>query len=222
MFQITPAFAVPFVETELPNPAALNAELAALFLAREREGGRYANPHPSMRITPHLFESDFEVFSWPEPCVQHLREFCWSALARTVAQLNGYGPAEMQRLRILSHTWFHVTRRGGFFGLHNHPMASWSGVYCVSAGQDDGSHPESGKLHFLNPLQLANMFVDPGNSRVRMPYSMNGKSYRLQPGQLVLFPSWVNHEVLPFFGDGERITVAFNCWFQFAEGGAPA
>ena len=225
MFQIIPAFAVPFAEVDLPDCEALNAELAALFLAREGEGERYANPHPSMQITRQMFESAFEVFSWPEACVQNLREFCWAALSRAIAQLNGYKAEEMARLRIYSHTWFHVTRRGGFFGLHNHPMASWSGVYCVSAGQDDGTHRESGKLHFSNPNQLANMFVDAGNSHVRPPYNMTGRSYRLRPGQLVLFPSWVNHEVLPFFGEGERITVAFNCWFDFAErdaAGTPA
>jgi uncharacterized protein (TIGR02466 family) len=225
MFQIIPAFAVPFAETVLPNCEALNAELAALFLAREAEGERYANPHPSMQITRQMFESAFEVFSWPQACVQQLRQFCLAALSRMIAQLNGYKADEMARLQIFSHTWFHVTRRGGFFGLHNHPMASWSGVYCVSAGRDDGTHDESGKLHFSNPLQLANMFVDPANSHIRPPYNMVGRSYKLHPGQLVLFPSWVNHEVLPFFGEGERITVAFNCWFAMgAEGqsGAPA
>lgn len=214
MFQIVPAFAVPFAETRLPEATALNAELAALFLAREAEGPRYANPHPSMKITPRLFESEFSVFAWPEPCVQQLREFCHAALSRTIAQLNGYSAEEVARIRIHSHTWFHVTRRGGYFGLHNHPMASWSGVYCVADG-GIGTHPDSGVLHFANPLMLANMFMDPANSRLRMPYApLRGRSYQLQPGQLVLFPSWVNHEVLPFDGDGERITVAFNCWFS--------
>jgi hypothetical protein len=43
----------------------------------------------------------------------------------------------------------------------------------------------------------------------------------------VLFPSWVFHEVLPFHGEGERVTVAFNCWFrprgaaQARQGGMP-
>ena len=48
---------------------------------------------------------------------------------------------------------------------------------------------------------------------------MTGKSYRLRAGQLVLFPSWFNHEVLPYRGQGERITVAFNCWFRLPEQG---
>ena len=217
MFQITPAFAVPFVEAQLPNAEALNAELATLFVAREAEGAKYRNPATSMRINPGLFESEFSVFAWPEACVQQLREFCWSALSRAIAQLNGYGAAEMNQLQIYSHTWFHITRRGGWFGLHNHPMASWSGVYCVGSGQDDGTHPDSGVLHFGNPLALANMYVDAGNTRIRAPYGMNGRRFQLKPGMLVLFPSWVQHEVFPFHGDGERITVAFNCWFRFAD-----
>ena len=220
MFQISPAFAVPFVEAQLPNCDALNAELRALFLAREGEGEAYRNPATSMRINPGLFESQFNLFAWPEACVQQLREFCWSAMSRGIAQLNGYGAAEMQRLQIFSHTWFHITRRGGWFGLHNHPMASWSGVYCVSTGQGEDADPQSGALHFVNPLQLANMYVDPANNRVRAPYGMAGKTVRFRPGQLILFPSWVNHEVLPFQGDGERITVAFNCWFSFTDGGS--
>lgn len=214
MFQITPAFAVPFAEALLPDCEPLNAALKALILARESDGQKYRNPQSSMKINPKLFESDFTFFSWPEAPVHQLREFCWGALSRMIAQLNGYSAQDMAQVRILSHTWFHVTRRGGWFGLHNHPMASWSGVYCVSSGEDDGTDPESGVLHFANPLQLANMFIDVANTRVRAPYGMSGKSFRLKPGQLVLFPSWVNHEVFPFSGDGERITVAFNCWFE--------
>ena len=42
-------------------------------------------------------------------------------------------------------------------------------------------------------------------------------SVRLEPGQLVLFPSWLLHDVKPFQGEGERITVAFNCWFSLED-----
>ena len=33
-------------------------------------------------------------------------------------------------------------------------------------------------------------------------------------GKLLLFPSWLQHMVYPFFGDGERRTIAanFNGW----------
>ena len=219
VFQIVPAFAVPFAEAQMADCAALNAELRELILARESEGARWRNPSPSMKITPELYESDFNFFAWPETCVQRLREFSWGALSRLIAQVNGYGAELMAQLAIHSHTWFHVTRAGGYFGVHNHPMASWSGVYCVSPGEDDPQRPDSGLLYFLNPNQLANMYVDPANNHMRPPYAMTGKSYRLRAGQLVLFPSWVNHEVLPYRGQGERITVAFNCWFRLPEQG---
>jgi predicted 2-oxoglutarate/Fe(II)-dependent dioxygenase YbiX len=39
----------------------------------------------------------------------------------------------------------------------------------------------------------------------------------LAAGELVIFPSWVLHDVKPFEGDGERITIAFNCWFNLPE-----
>ena len=45
--------------------------------------------------------------------------------------------AALGRMLISSDSWFHVTRRGGFFALHNHPNASWSGVYCVDPGKND-------------------------------------------------------------------------------------
>lgn len=216
MFQINPLFAVPLVETQHPDPSRLNQELRELFLAQEAEGVRYANPHSLMKIRPGLFESDFNVFAWPEPAIQSLREFCWNALSRTIAQLNQYGPEQMEKLLIRSHTWFHVTRHGGSFDLHNHPMASWSGVYCVDPGDSPASDTDSGALTFANPMNLAHMFMDAANSRIRRPYGAGDFVYPSQPGRLVLFPSWVLHLVQPYRGQRERITVAFNCWFDLS------
>jgi uncharacterized protein (TIGR02466 family) len=215
---ISPVFAVPFAQETLPDCGPLNAELRALFLAREREGASYANPNPSLKQHPGVFESDFNLFSWPEPCVQRLREFCWRALGLTIKELNGYGPQEMQALQIRSHTWFHITRHGGFTILHTHPMASWSGVYCVDPGETPADRPESGILRFHNPHHYSNYFTDAGNQRQRAPYHHGTWSHRFEAGQLVLFPSWLLHEVMPFYGRDERITVAFNCWFDMREG----
>ncbi len=212
-FEIYPAFAVPFGQDFMPDPEATNAELKALFLKREAEGARHANPNPSLKQQAGVFESDFELFSWPEPCVQQLRHFCWTTLGRTIQALNGYTAEEMARLQIFSHTWFHVTRHGGFTILHTHPMASWSGVYCVDPGQTPEDRPESGVLRFHNPHHYSNYFTDPGNLRLKSPYHHGTWSVKFKAGQLILFPSWLQHEVMPFYGSDERITVAFNCWF---------
>jgi len=219
--EISPIFAVPFAQDHCPNASILNPFLRKLILEREAEGTRYANPHPSLQQQPGVFESDFNFFSWPEAAVQQLRQFCWSTLARVIADLNGYSATDMDELKINSHTWFHVTRHGGFTILHTHPMASWSGVYCVDPGDVPAERPESGILRFHNPHHYSNYFLDAGNMRFRTPYHHGTWNIRFQAGQLVLFPSWLQHEVMPFYGRNERITIAFNCWFDNREASHP-
>ena len=212
-----PAFAVPLGEAFHPDADRLNAELRTLLLAREAEGGRYANPSPSLQQQHGVFESAFNLFAWPDRCIQELRNFCWTQLGRMVQEANGYSVEEMKRIQIFSHTWFHVTRHGGFTINHIHPMASWSGVYCVDPGEAPEDRPESGVLRFHNPHFYSNYFTDAGNQRLKAPYHHGTWNLRFKPGQLVLFPSWVPHEVMPFYGRDERITVAFNCWFDNKE-----
>lgn len=215
--EINPMFAVPFAQDELPDAEQLNRQLKALLLSREAEGTRYANPNPSLRQQPGVFESDFTLFSWKEDCIQRLRHFVWTTLGKTIQNLNGYTSEEIQRLQIFSHTWYHVTRHGGFTIMHTHPMASWSGVYCVDPGETPEDRPESGVLRFHNPHHYSNYFMDSGNIRLRAPFHHGTWNIKFKAGQLVLFPSWLQHEVLPFYGNDERITIAFNTWFSMRE-----
>jgi len=209
---IFPAFAVPMVSLQWPDADRFNPALKTLLLSRETETHR--NPVTSMDIEPGLYESKFELFSWTDPPVLALRQFCWDALYSVIGSLNRYSIDALRQIDIRSHTWFHITRRGGQFGNHNHPMASWSGVYCVAPGRHDADRPNSGVLRFINPLAMAQMFRDPANQQLMEPFQHGNLSMRLDAGQLVLFPSWVFHEVAQFHGSDERITIAFNCWFE--------
>lgn len=214
MSLVNPMFAVPFSLVRHPAPDDLNQRLRALFLAREAEGDKYAHPTPRVERNEHLFESRFDLFGWPDACVQELKTFCWGHLYRAIGEVNGYDVPALQRLHIADSTWFHITRRGGYFGLHNHPMATWSGVYCVDAGEPAPDQADSGALVFVNPHATSQMFKDGSTLNMHRPYSTASQRFQLEPGQLVLFPSWLLHEVRPFHGDGERITVAFNAWFK--------
>jgi uncharacterized protein (TIGR02466 family) len=209
MAQISPIFSVPFAFDQLADCASLNQALRELFIRRETQGERFANPKPYTPRNKELFESHFDLFSWPEACIAELREFCLSRVAQTVAEINRYDAAALARLEITTDAWFHITRRNGFFGVHNHPMASWSAVYCVSAGEHDADQPDSGRLSFINPL--AQMYLDAGNAFQAAPFQLSNRAFDLKPGMLVIFPSWVQHQVMPFYGEGERITVALNC-----------
>jgi uncharacterized protein (TIGR02466 family) len=207
-------YAVPFGFATVDNATDLNDKLQRLILDRESQGYRYANPRPLVRRNSAVFESNFEFFRATESSIQTLKAFCWTHLTRLVADLNGYDDATIARLLIYHDAWFHVTRRGGFFAMHNHPNASWSGVYCVNPGHHDDNASDSGLLSFVGPTVCSAMYMDAGIANLRPPFGHHVRSIRLDAGQLVIFPSWMLHDVRPYMGDEERVTVAFNCWFE--------
>ena len=217
MIEVTPYFAVPFGFARLENCETLNHELRELFLRRAAEGSRYINPRPLTQRNSQVFESEFQIFRWPELCVQRLKEFCWNHLLQMIGALSGYDGPMLERLLIYNDAWFHVTRRGGFFALHNHPNASWSGVYCVDPGQHDSDKPESGLLSFVHPAVMSTMHMDAATANLQVPFAPRIRGLSMEAGQLVVFPSWVLHDVKPFEGEGVRITVAFNCWFELQQ-----
>ena len=89
--KVSPGFAVPFAEARLMPCERLNRELEALLLARETED--YRNPTPSHIPQAETFESRFNLFRWPESCVQELRSFMLDSVARTVLETSTLAPA---------------------------------------------------------------------------------------------------------------------------------
>ena len=215
--KLTSRFAVPFVETYFPNWKTINPVLRETFIAWEHDKSRKRKNLPTGVMKLQVYESDFDLFQHPEPEVQLLANFCLNSVGRTIAELNGYNAEEMSKLRIFQHSWYHITRNGGYTGNHNHPMASWSGVYCVDSGDRDPEMPANGLLKFIDSRAMGNMYMDPGNARLTDPYGFGDIAFALNPGQLVLFPSYIFHEVTPYLGKRERVTVAFNAWARYAD-----
>lgn len=213
---VTSAFATPIIEAALPDCQEMNRRLRDLFLRRERDTRCERSSAPTGVAKVGVYESPFDLFSGPEPDIQALRHFCLNTLGYVVARLNRYSDQEMARLRIYEHSWYHITRHAGYTAQHNHPMASWSGVYCVDPGDDAEPGTNSGALRFLDARGSAGMYVDPGNAHLDRPFGFGALAYFLTAGKLVLFPSHLAHEVAPYFGQRERITVAFNAWIREA------
>jgi hypothetical protein len=207
---------MPIIETMMADCQDLNVRLRELFLRWEKDANRPRNSAPTGVIKVGVYESSFDLFSNAEPAIQHLRYFCLNTLGYVIAQMNGYSDGEMQRLRIHEHSWYHLTRHSGYTGEHNHPMASWSGVYCVDPGDEVPQSTNNGALRFLDARGAAGMYVDSGNAHLKPPFGFGSLAYFLNPGQLLLFPSHLLHEVAPYFGQRERITVAFNAWVREA------
>jgi uncharacterized protein (TIGR02466 family) len=100
--------------------------------------------------------------------------------------------------------WANVLRRGNYNTIHNHPESTWSGVYYVDVGTTATENPLSGVLELMDPRPFVEMVATPGQ-----PF---GRPVRIQPenGLMVLFPSWLYHQVHVYSGEGVRIAIAFN------------
>ncbi|MGA9854171.1 MAG: putative 2OG-Fe(II) oxygenase [Gammaproteobacteria bacterium] len=213
---IQQVFASPIIHTVMTDCVGLNQNLRSLFLRWETDPTRKRSSVPTPVIKVAVYESGFDLFSNPEPEIQALRQFCLQALGYVIAQLNAYSNEDMAGLRIYEHSWYHLTRYAGYTAQHNHPMASWSGVYCVDPGDAVPERPNNGVLRFLEARTTASMYLDPGNAHLQTPYVFGDIAYPMTAGQLLLFPSYLLHEVAPYYGQRERITVAFNAWVREA------
>jgi len=160
-----------------------------------------------------MFESRVDLFTWPEPCIQELRKFMLESVFRVAMAASETVREEFARLSLNNHTWFHITRPTGYFVAHNHALASWSAVYCVKDGADTAGEPCGGLLRLFDTRAGADAYLDPANQRLRQPFIVGDLDLQLQAGQLVVFPSYLFHEVTPYYGSDTRITVASNCWF---------
>lgn len=208
-------FANPFFSARYPHPERFNTELRRFILGQEAQGDRHRNPEHIPTYQVNIFESSFDLFKDPNRAIQELKGFFLHGILGAVMKTNGYSREEAERLRVITDAWYHVTRFGGYISSHIHSNATWSAVYMVDPGRQPEDLPRGGILNFKDPRVTANMYRDPGNEKWQNPYLLGSISYEMRPGDLLVFPSFIQHEVTPYFGSEPRITVAANCAFRW-------
>lgn len=204
-------FSVPLAEFHNPEAAQLNPRLGKLFLERESCGDKYRDPHKRDTQSQEVFESRFDLFTWPEPEVREVAGFVHRSLSRLLVSIGNFDEASFRKLKFVYDAWFHVTRTGGYQGVHNHPNASWSGIYCVDPGDNLETQPDSGVVRMIDPKANATFYADAGSEQLKMPFTLGGAQIRHEAGKLVIFPSYLLHEVFAYTGKRPRIVIAFNC-----------
>ena len=197
-------FGTPVSSYLWPDSDALNAELAKIILQKEK-----ANPGGATRSNNNVggWRSEHDLFQWDADCVQTLRDrvtTCALDMTRSVT-----ASQHPRKVNLEMDCWANVLRRGQYNRVHDHPNATWSGVYYVSGGKRDNDDPFNGKLELLDPRIGVNVF---GGEE-----GLFGGRYFVEPlpALMVMFPSWLKHMVHPFFGSGERISISFNVRVQF-------
>ncbi len=203
-----------------PDAATLNPLLVEAFAqgraAQERKRG--VEPGP-------FFASDDDLLDRVKiPEWQDFVKFLVNSLGETVKNANAqaWGGKEMELKVGIEGMWFQCSRGGSFHDVHTHGNCSWSSAYIVQIDDTEKrvSHPVYGAGNGATRLYgppfsaLGGAFVDIGNAYLQPP-SLDIEPI---PGQLVLFPSWLAHQAMPYDGDKERIIISFNASVHGAQG----
>ena len=103
----------------------------------------------------------------------------------------------------LDSLWVNLLKSGGHHGGHIHPHSVLSGTFYVEVPQG------SGAIRFEDP-RLPMMMAAPVRRSDAPEPLQPFVTIAPRPGSLLLWESWLRHEVRPGRGQGERLSVSFN------------
>jgi len=124
-------------------------------------------------------------------------------LTRHAAAFAGDLAFDLGRKPRLDSLWVNQLRPGGHHSAHIHPHSIISGTFYVEAPEG------SGAIRFEDPrlglMMAAPVRRDDAPEELR-PFA----TVTPRPGLLLLWESWLRHEVLPGAAKAERLSVSFN------------
>ncbi len=208
--EIVPLFATPIVKLDVPDAAALNADLRRVIL--EREKAQESTHHSNQGG----WQSSWDMDRWGGAPAIRLLAVCRNLANRVTTDRKGNvgGGPHPGYFAVTWHgnMWANVNRSGHANEFHSHPGAYWSAVYYVDDGGIDADPSLGGELEFMDPRGAL-----PAMNAPHLAYAMPGGlsagvTERLAPkaGRLVMFPAWLYHQVRPYRGEALRISIAMN------------
>jgi len=149
------------------------------------------------------FQTKEDLFQRDNPGLAALKPHIFSAMQEYSSQLIRQELTRPpQKVDFILWGWAVAYKAGHSQGLHVHPSANVSGVYYVTAPPSTLEPGDAGKISFYDPRPRATM--------AQLPFQANRHRIAPVPGDMYLFPSWLEHSVSPFQGEGTRICIAFN------------
>lgn len=195
--RVVQAFPTPVFRHRWPDEktAPVNAALRAEILARrERSPGTQVSNVGG-------WQSDPDFMTWGLLELELLREWINQAFGEVMhCELATKG----FEARYAITAWANINESGDYNSTHIHPNNHWSGVYYVDCGRPDPKVSPNGAIEIVDPRSAAGVY--------KLPTVRASGIWTLQPepGTMLLFPSWLRHSVLPYVGEGPRISISFN------------
>lgn len=110
---------------------------------------------------------------------------------------------ELRRKPRLDSLWINLLKGGGHHSGHIHPHSLISGTFYVEVPRGPGA------IRFEDP-RLPLMMAAPPRDRDAPQELQPFVTIEPRPGLLLMWESWLRHEVLPATGRGERLSISFN------------
>mgnify|MGYP002780086739 CR=1 FL=1 len=188
-------FATPLYQSRIDDPTLIGelADAIRALAAEDRAGRGWSREKGYRGYTSYASLNDLPR---RDPrfadLVRHLDRHV-ASFARSLA-------FDCKRLKLDS-LWVNLLKPGGAHSGHIHPHSALSGTVYVE------TPPGAGAIRFEDP-RLGLMMAAPPR-RPDAPESLRPfVNVTPEPGTVLLWESWLRHEVLP--GKGERLSVSFN------------
>jgi len=117
----------------------------------------------------------------------------------------------------LTNMWMNINGYKDYNRVHCHPGCEFSGVYYAQVTENTGEiifrHPAMPMFEYDWNKTKVRWFEDADGNKGRFYNQYNACiwSFKPIPGQLLIFPSWLEHYTSPNLEkDLERVTIAFN------------
>lgn len=199
-------FATPLVTAQMPDADALNAQLREIVLKRQAENpGVQRSNAGGWQSAPDMLTG-----RWGGEPSLTVVQFALGACNRFSRDLK---MTNEPRFEWTADMWANVNGKGASNNWHVHPQAFWSAVYYVDDGYGGSEDPAlGGEITFQDPRYPMNRMFSTELVHCDADGEPQDWTFKQRPqsGMLVGFPSWLNHKVETYHGDGTRISLAIN------------
>jgi hypothetical protein len=163
-----------------------------------------------------LYRSRDDLLEWKEEPLQQLTGNLLRGIWSFIASVNDFPQSQLLALTLQARAWFTIVTQDGCVPAASLPLTSWCAIYCVEAPEAAADRLDSGVMR-LYESRLGTMFTDATNSVMRLPFTPGHYTWRPVPGQMVIFPASITHEIALIRATGQLMIVTVRARFV-AEG----
>jgi uncharacterized protein (TIGR02466 family) len=199
--QMMPLFETPVAIAKVEAPEGVIDALRDVILRRRAEDPGV------VRSNIGGWHSDTDMLHWGGQAARQVAD----AAVRLAKRMSHFNETTVEDYDWPVEMWANVSGQGAANLAHTHPGNLWACVFYV----DFGGAPteQTGGEFFLEDPRF------PLTAMHTTAFRMKGvdghaqqhmRDFRLEPGDMVIFPAWLRHGVLPYSGGRERISIAIN------------